>query len=103
IARFIRLRPGGPVAEAAVSVVDDWQGRGVGRALLDALVRRAREEGVERFQATMLRSNRAMLEAFRRVGAVEITRRDLEELEICVDLPVSEVARVVEGAHGPGV
>src|SRR3954471_9862410 len=28
IARFIRLEPGGPVAEAAVSVVDDWQGRG---------------------------------------------------------------------------
>src|SRR3954468_19758685 len=59
IARFVRLEPGGPVAEAAVSVVDDWQGRGVGRALLEALVERAHEEGVERFQATLLRSNRA--------------------------------------------
>jgi len=101
IARFIRLHPRGPVAEAAVSVVDDWQGRGVARALLQALVRRAHEEGVERFQATLLRANRAMLEAFRRIGVVEVTRRDLEELEICVELPVSEVARVVEGAHGP--
>jgi RimJ/RimL family protein N-acetyltransferase len=103
IARFIRLRPGGPVAEAAVSVVDDWQGRGVGRALLEALVERAREEGVERFEATLLSSNRAMFEAFRRIGAVEVTRRDHEELEICVELPISEVGRVVEGAHGPEV
>src|SRR3954471_17853681 len=103
VARFIRLRPGGPVAEAAVSVVDDWQGRGVGRVLLDALVDRAHEEGVERFQASVLPSNRAMLEAFRRVGAVEVTRRELDALEICVELPLSEVRRVVVAAHRPGV
>src|SRR3954454_18031011 len=64
IARFIRLEPGGSVAEAAVSVVDDWQHRGVGRALLDALVRRAGEERVTHFEATLRRNNRAMLEAF---------------------------------------
>src|SRR3954465_5603015 len=101
IARFIRLAPGSPVAEAAVSVVDDWQGRGLGRALLAALVRRAEEEGVTHFQAVLLRENRAMLEAFRRVGAVDVTRRELDELEICVRLPVSEVGRVVGGAHDP--
>src|SRR3954471_11504364 len=44
IARFIRLEPGGTVAEAAIAVVDEWQGRGVPRALLAALVRRAEEE-----------------------------------------------------------
>jgi GNAT superfamily N-acetyltransferase len=101
IARFIRLRPGGPVAEAAVSVVDDWQGRGVGRALLAALVDRAHQEGVERWQATLLRSNRAMLEAFRRVGAVEVTGRELDTMEICVELLVSEMRRVVVGADHP--
>jgi len=99
--RFIRLRPGGPVAEAAVSVVDDWQGRGVGRALLAALVDRANEEGVERWQATLLRSNRAMLEAFRRVGAVEVTGRELDTMEICVELLVSEMRRVVVRADHP--
>ena len=103
IARFIRLEPGAAVAEAAVSVVDDWQGRGVGRTLLTALVQRAHEEGVDRFQATLLRHNRAMLEAFRRIGAVEVTRRDLDALEICVELPVSEVRRVVVGADDPQI
>src|SRR4051794_2126783 len=53
IARFIRFEPGGPVAEAAVAVVDDWQGRGLGRVLLEALVERAAEERVDRFQATL--------------------------------------------------
>src|SRR3954465_14853560 len=103
IARFIRLEPGSPVAEAAVAVVDDWQSRGVGRALLEALVERAHEEGVERFQATVLRSNRAMLEAFRRVGAVEVTRRELDALEICIELEVSQVSRVVVAADRPAV
>src|SRR3954471_11638277 len=31
IGRFIRLQPGGTVAEAAIAVVDAWQGRGVAR------------------------------------------------------------------------
>jgi RimJ/RimL family protein N-acetyltransferase len=101
IARFVRLEPGGVVAEAAVAVVDDWQGRGLGRALLDALVDRAHEEGVERFRATLLRENRAMLAAFRRVGAVEVVHRELDELEICVELPVAQVRRVVERADDP--
>jgi N-acetylglutamate synthase-like GNAT family acetyltransferase len=41
-------------AEAAVAVIDPWQDRGVGTALLDALVARAREDGVERSTASML-------------------------------------------------
>src|SRR3954453_23588563 len=53
IGRFVRLEPGGNVAEAAISVVDAWQGRGVAKALLRALACRAEEEGVEHFEATV--------------------------------------------------
>src|SRR3954447_19399843 len=42
VARFVRTAPG--VAEPAVVVADDHQHQGVGRALLDRLVERAREE-----------------------------------------------------------
>src|SRR4051794_7815509 len=90
IARFIRLRPGGAVAEAAVAVVDAWQGRGVGRALLRELARRAEEEGVEHFEATVKAGNRAMLRGFARVGDVEVVDRDLDTMEICVRLPVRD-------------
>jgi L-amino acid N-acyltransferase YncA len=88
IARFIRLRPGGNVAEAAVAVIDTWQGRGVGRALLRELACRAEQEGVEHFQATVKAGNRAMLRGFAGVGEVEVVGRDLDALEICVRLPV---------------
>src|SRR4051812_18947735 len=49
VARFVRTGPG--VAEPAVVVADDYQHQGVGAALLDRLVERAREEGVTRFVA----------------------------------------------------
>jgi GNAT superfamily N-acetyltransferase len=49
VARFVR-RPDRPeVAEAAVTVADDWQRRGVGTLLLEALAARARDEGIVTF------------------------------------------------------
>ena len=51
VARYIRSNEDAEVAEVAVTVADDWQGRGLGRALLDRLSYRARREGVRRFTA----------------------------------------------------
>ena len=45
VARFVR-RDGTDSAEAAVTIVDEWQGRGLGTALANLLAERAREEGV---------------------------------------------------------
>ena len=42
VARYVRTGP--EVAEPAIVVTDDWQGRGAGSRLLAALVARAREE-----------------------------------------------------------
>jgi GNAT superfamily N-acetyltransferase len=92
IGRFVRLEPGGNVAEAAIAVVDAWQGRGVAKALLQALSCRAEEEGVEHFQATVRADNRAMLRGFARIGDVEVVDRDLDTMEICVRLPVYRCA-----------
>src|SRR3954451_9428768 len=47
VARYVRT--GETVAEPAVAVADDWQRRGVGTALLDALVDRAIEAGIASF------------------------------------------------------
>jgi len=47
VARFVRLEDR-TEAEAAVTVVDDWQGRGLGTALCQLLAERAREEGIAR-------------------------------------------------------
>jgi acetyltransferase len=57
IARYVRTEDF-DVAEIAVTVVDAWQRRGVGTALMEALRERAAAAGVRRFTYTMLPENR---------------------------------------------
>ncbi len=47
-------------AEIALAVADELQGRGIGRALVDASVAWAHEAGIDRFSATMLSDNVAI-------------------------------------------
>jgi len=65
IARFIRLKDEPAVAEAAVTVVDHMQRRGLGKLLVSALAQAARERGITRFRAEVLRTNEAMLALLR--------------------------------------
>jgi GNAT superfamily N-acetyltransferase len=69
VARYVRLADDPTAAEAAVTVVDDWQGRGLGRILLDALVLEALENGITRFVGNVLVENRPMQELLRHTGA----------------------------------
>ena len=60
IARFVRLPAEPAVAEAAVTVVDDVQRRGLGRLLATTLAEAARERGVRSFRAEVLADNGPM-------------------------------------------
>ena len=68
VGRYIRLEDP-QAAEMAVTVIDDWQGRGLGRVLLDALVLEALENGITRLEGDVLAENRPMQELLRHVGA----------------------------------
>lgn len=69
IARYVRLGES-TEAEAAVTVLDEYQGLGIGSFLLEVAARAAVRNGVERFVANVLAENRAMLEVF---GHLEAT------------------------------
>ena len=68
VARYIQL-PGEPgVAELAATVADDWQGIGLGSALLARLRRRACDEGHTALRAFVLAVNRPAIALLRRAG-----------------------------------
>jgi len=69
VARFVRLAPDADVAEVAVTVTDEWQGRGLGTLLLEALTDRARAEGVTRYTALVADENTVVVDLLRRLGA----------------------------------
>ena len=57
VARFVRDPEDRETAEAAITVVDEWQRKGLGKLLLLRLVEAARERGVKIFRTTLLASN----------------------------------------------
>ena len=69
--RFIRLPDQPDTAEVGVTVVDTWQGRGLGSALLACLSERALEAGIEYFTAEILAENRTMLALLPGLGQVQ--------------------------------
>jgi GNAT superfamily N-acetyltransferase len=97
VARFVRL-DGGTDAEAAVTVVDDWQGRGLGTALCGLLAERAREVGVTRFTALLLAGNSQMQDVMASLGPARTLSRDAGTVVVGVDIPDAGI-----GEHMAGV
>ena len=95
-------------AEVAVTVVDDWQGRGASTVLLDSLVERARAEGVERFVALVMSENTEALELAAHLAPdAEKPRRSASgNYELVFDLPEpgevsgSHLGRALRAAAG---
>ena len=103
VARFVRLEDG-TSAEAAVTVIDDWQGRGLGMILTQLLAERAREEGIERFKALLLATNEQMHDVLASLGPSHVISREAGTVEVQVDLPeegigdhMAGILRVVAG------
>jgi GNAT superfamily N-acetyltransferase len=86
VARYVRSNDDAEVAELAVTVIDDWQGRGLGRVLLTRLTDRARREGVRRFSAVVLGQNREALRLFNSFGDVR-REYDAGMVELVIELP----------------
>jgi len=85
IARFVRDTDA-PEAEIAFEVVDDWQGRGLGRALLRALSALAREEGILRFRALIAFGNAPAFALVRGLGDELARRYEDGDVEVVVRL-----------------
>ena len=93
IGRMVRDANDPAAAEFAVAVVDRYQGRGVGTALMAILCAAALRRGIAELQAMVLPDNRRVLEWFANLGAWRTYRGDYYD----VRLAVAEIA-----VGGPG-
>lgn len=87
IARFIRLADRPLVADAAVTIVDDAQGKGLGKILLSRLIAAGRERGIERFSCDVLADNDGMRGLIRSLvpDAVERSEGPIVTVEMELD------------------
>jgi GNAT superfamily N-acetyltransferase len=92
VARYVRDPAHPDSAEVAVTVIDEWQGRGLGTLLLEVLGGRARAEGITRFTAMMLASNQQMMEVLEGLGPVEVVDRDAGTVQLEVPIPDTGLA-----------
>jgi GNAT superfamily N-acetyltransferase len=74
VARYIALPDVPGVAEVAIAVDDEWQGRGIGRRLMRELVGRARGEAIARLLAYVGADNHRVLGWIARAGGVAEAR-----------------------------
>jgi GNAT superfamily N-acetyltransferase len=87
VARFVRLKDAPDAAEAAVAVVDDVQGRGLGSMLLSVLARAARERGITKFTGLVQADNEKTKSLVRKLARDPEIRFDGGALAYEVDLP----------------
>lgn len=64
------------VAEVSVYVAQEWQRRGIGRALLDALVTESERKGIWTLQASIFPENVASVSLHQACGFREVGRRE---------------------------
>jgi RimJ/RimL family protein N-acetyltransferase len=94
VARYVRSESDPTAAELAVTVSDDWQGRGVGGRLVAALAERAHKNGIHRFTALMLAENERMLSLLHELGDVRELQAEQGTVELAVELPESGLDRL---------
>jgi RimJ/RimL family protein N-acetyltransferase len=86
VARYIRGPSDPAVAEVAVAVADDWQGRGIGTTLLAKLSDRARSAGIKRFVASCLTENRGAIDVLEEIGPTREAHPGCGLTELTIEL-----------------
>ncbi len=86
IGRLVIPDAGHTTAELAMTIRDEFQGMGIGSALLDALIDTARTAGLHVITATVLAQNRSMLQLCRDHGFKTTTAGTGDTIQLSFDL-----------------
>ena len=85
LARYVRLHEERDAAEFALTVVDAYQGQGVGSQLMRRLIASAHENGLRALRGYVLRGNQRMLAICRRLDA-DLTSADASTIVAEIDV-----------------
>ncbi len=83
--RYVVVEPG--KAEVAFALIDEYQAKGIGSALLRHLAAIGREAGLRELVAEVLTDNLPMLRVFERSGLAMITRREGAVVHVTLRYP----------------
>jgi GNAT superfamily N-acetyltransferase len=97
-ARYIVMQPG--KAEMAFAVIDEYQGRGIGAALMRHLAGIARGAGLRELIADVLPENDAMLKVFAKSGFPLRTKRASDVVHVALRLDATR-RQPPSSASGP--
>ncbi len=82
--RYVVVGPGR--AEIAFALVDEYQGQGIGAALMRHLAAIARDAGLKELVAEVLPENVAMLSVFKKSGLDPVTTREAGVIHVSLPL-----------------
>jgi len=83
VVRYVEIPQEPGTVEIAATVADDWQGHGLGPALLAQLAQRAREEGHSAVRAAVLATNQRSIAMLTRAGFASLkSQGTLREYEL---------------------
>jgi GNAT superfamily N-acetyltransferase len=88
--RYVVVGPGS--AEVAFMVIDEYQGQGIGSALLRHVIAIAQTAGLKSLIAEVLSENAAMLNTFKHCGLPIGVRREAQVAHVVLELPQLERA-----------
>ncbi len=98
LARYVRSRDEPECAEAAVTVIDRHQNRGIATTLLRRLADHARGDGISTFTASVMWENRKLLDGLRAFGA-EVAASEPGVASVRIALPDPEAALPESDLH----
>lgn len=98
VARYIRMARSSDQAEAAVAVIDDYQGRGLGTILLALLAHTAREHGIRSFIAYVQPVNARVIRLARRAGGVFSHEDGILRLDVPLEESDAGIGAVLRAA-----
>ena len=85
LARYVRLKQSPDTAEAAIIVIDEYQGKGLGRTLYTELMLLAKHNRIHYLHNLVGKDNKSMLALLNKLGARQVAEND-NTYELIIDL-----------------